>query len=383
MSRTPVSAAAEATNDATHTGQVDALLLPGPRGARTRTISSAKHPYNVLLNAINDGGALVDGGGKILLANRALGRISRVPPRALHNSSLQRLIVPAERALFEKFMAASARRKVNREFRLDADNGSHIPVGIALAPLSLNGASRASRQRVLRMAIVTDLSARERAEATRLSLIERAISAEDDERRRVARELHDEAGQALIALLVGLRSITDAPLPPSVKPTALRLRELAARTVDEVGRIARGLHPAVLDDAGLATAARQYVRDYTRAFGIAVHLSARRVDSPRLPPVVASTTYRILQEALTNVARHARATQVRVALERNSSWIEIRVRDNGVGFDEPRGSAGRRLGLRGMRERALLLGGEIAIETRRGRGTTIRSRIPLRNGAGR
>ena len=371
-------AEAEAMIDAIRTGQVDALVVSGPRGLRTRTIDGATHPYVVLLNAMSDGGALLDGGGTILFANRGLGRITHSTPRALRGSSFLRLIVPAERPFFETLMEASARRKVSREFRLSTDRGSHTPVGIALSPLSVEGASRASRERVVRMAIVTDLSSRERAEATRLGLIERVISAEDDERRRVSRELHDETGQSLTAILVGLRSITDARLPPSVKPTALRLRRLAARTVDEVGRIARGLHPVVLDDTGLATAARRYVRDYTQAFGIAVQLSARGLDSPRLPSLVASTTYRILQEALTNVARHARAQHVNVELKRHPSWLAIRVQDDGVGFDASPGAGGPRLGLHGMRERATLLGGEITIETRRGHGTTIRARIPVK-----
>lgn len=368
---------AEAMLDAIRTGQVDALVVSGPRGVRTLTIEGATHPYVVLLNAMSDGGALLDHGGTILFANRGLGRITHTPPRALRGSSLQRLIVPAERPLCEKLIETSARRRVTREFLLDTDKGSQTPVAIVLSPLSLEGASRAGRQRVVRMAIVTDLSSRKRAEATRIGLIERVISAEDDERRRVARELHDETGQALTALLVGLRSMTNAQLPHSMKPTARRLRKLAAQTVDEVGRIARGLHPAVLDDTGLATAARRFVRDYTQTFGIAVSLSARGVDSPRLPPLVASTTYRILQEALTNVARHAHAKRARVDLKRSASWLEIRVRDDGVGFDATPGSARPHLGLHGMRERATLLGGEIAIDTRRGHGTTIRARIPV------
>src|SRR5688572_4215765 len=316
---------------------------------------------------MSDGGALLDHRGAILFGNRGLGDIARKPPRALRGSAFQRLVVPAQWTRFEGFFKTGARRKVSREFLLEAGNGSPTPVLIALSPLSLDGTA-AGKSRVC-MAIVTDLSSSKRAEATRIGLLERVISAEDDERRRVARELHDETGQALTALLVGLRSMTDTPLPRAVRPIALHLRRLAAQTVDEVGRIARGLHPAVLDDTGLATAARRYVRDYAQTFGLAVQLSVRGVDSPKLPPLVASTTYRILQEALTNVARHARARNVRVELKRDAHQLELLVQDDGVGFPASRDSAPR-LGLHGMRERTTLLGGALEIQSRRGAGTT-------------
>ena len=378
-------AEAEATLEAIRTGQVDALVVSGPRGEQTLTIDGASHPYFVLLNAMGDGAALIDRDGAMLFVNKGLGRITGVPPRSLRGASFHRLIVPSQRARFQEFLKAGARKKVRREFLLGADDGPHRPVAIALSPLTIERAPLSARNGHVRMAIVSDLSSRKQAEATHISLLERVISAEDDERRRVARELHDETGQALTALLVGLRSITDEPLARSVRPIALRLRKLAAQTVDEVGRLARGLHPAVLDDTGLATAARRYVRDYARTFGIDVELSARKIDSPKLPPLVAATTYRILQEALTNVARHARAKRVRVALKRGPSWLELFVQDDGVGFDTTTDSAGSRLGLHGMRERATLLGGTIEITARRwhghghGHGTSVHARIPLRN----
>ena len=126
------------------------------------------------------------------------------------------------------------------------------------------------------MAIITDLTYRKAAEATRARLLERLISAEDDERRRIARELHDETGQSLTALLMGLRAIADMAVRPEVRAVALRLRDVAAQTVDDVGRLARGLHPAVLDDKGLAAAARRYVEDFVRSFGIALDFVAER-----------------------------------------------------------------------------------------------------------
>jgi signal transduction histidine kinase len=275
-----------------------------------------------------------------------------------------------------------ARQRVTREFAILSGSGSATPVAIVLSALPLGidsgvtGSESGDRTSVL-MAIVTDLTYRKAAEATRAQLLERLISAEDDERRRIARELHDETGQSLAALLVGLRAIADMMMSPEVQPIVLRLRAIAAHTVDEVGRLARGLHPAVLDDQGLVAAARRYAGDYVRSFGTDLEFAAGDVDSPRLTPLAAATMYRILQEALTNVARHADATKIVVELARDNLSLELIVRDDGVGFDVSRAlDAVSGLGLRGMRERVTLLGGSIDIESRAGDGTEVRASIP-------
>ena len=151
-----------------------------------------------------------------------------------------------------------------------------MAIALSVVPLDTAGDIAGSRardeQRVL-MAIITDLTYRKAAEATRARLLERLISAEDEERRRIARELHDEAGQSLTAIMVGLRAIADMAVTADVRSAALRLRDVAAHTVDDIGRLARGLHPAVLDDKGLAAAAKRYVADFARTFGVAVDLT--------------------------------------------------------------------------------------------------------------
>lgn len=310
---------AEATLDAIRTGQVDAIVISGPQGTQTRMVEDA-HPYFVLLDAMGDGAVLLATDGAILFGNRS----------------------------FEQVDAKSA------------------------------GAGTGGATTVL-MAIVTDLTDRKAAEVTRGRLIQQVISAEDDERRRVARELHDETGQSLAALLVGLRAIAGMSVRPEVRKAALRLRDVAAHTVDDVGRLARGLHPAVLDDMGLAAAAQRHAADFVQSFATPVEFNATRVDTPRLSPLAASTMYRILQEALTNVARYASAQKVIVALTRDEATLALSVRDDGVGFNvrtRTRGMNG--LGLRSMMERVTLLGGSLEIESQPGHGTEVRARIPSR-----
>jgi signal transduction histidine kinase len=230
------------------------------------------------------------------------------------------------------------------------------------------------------MAIITDLTDRKRAEATQMGLMQRLISAEDEERRRIARELHDETGQSLTTLLVGLRAIADITGLAKVRSMAQRLREVAAHTVDDVGRLARGLHPAVLDDKGLVAAARRHVSEFAKSVGVVVDLRVVGSVPRRLPPLVQSTVYRILQEALTNVARHAQARLVGVVLKHDHGVLELVIRDNGVGFDAAAVlHDARGLGLHGMQERVALLGGTVRIESRPGHGTIIRVRIPTAN----
>jgi signal transduction histidine kinase len=374
---------AEATLEAIRAGQVDALVVSGPRGEQTLTIEGATHPYFVLLNAMSDGATLLESGGAILFGNRSFGDIAGAPVETLRGSMFQRLVVSAERSSFEEFLREGSRQKVAREFALMGGNGSPTPVSIALSTLPLGTETGVTRSMprdsaTVLMAIITDVTYRKEAEATRARLLERLMSAEDEERRRIARELHDETGQSLAALLVGLRAIADMAVRTEVRRDALRLRDVAAHTVDDVGRLARGLHPAVLDDKGLAAAARGYVGDYVRSFGTALEFVAGDLDSPRLAPLAAATMYRILQETLTNVARHARATKIDVELKRDESALELLVRDDGVGFEVSQvHDAVSGLGLRGMRERVTLLGGSIHIESRPGLGTVVRARIPL------
>jgi signal transduction histidine kinase len=385
---------AEETIEAIRMGRVDAFVVSGPDGEQTRTIEGATHPYFVLLNAMDDGALLLGPRGEILFGNLSFAELAGAPIEKLRATPLQRLVVPAERPVLERLMRAELRRLERpgrperpgrdraHEFTLGTGAKAVRPVAIALSALPLGTyqgiTGSTSRDYGVLMAIVTDLTRPKAEEATRAELLGRLISAEDDERRRIALELHDETGQSLTALLVGLRSIAEMPAASEVHSAALRLRAIARRMMDDLGRLVRGLHPAVLDDKGLAAAAKGFLSDYANSFGTRIRLATRGLDSPRLSPLVAATAYRILQEALTNVARHARATTIDVSMRRNRGAIEVSVRDDGIGFDAAgMPGAAARLGLRGMRERVMLLGGSLELESGAGNGTLIRVRIPV------
>src|SRR5690348_14502577 len=147
----------------------------------------------------------------------------------------------------------------------------------------------------------------QRQEEVRRQLLEHVLSAQEEERRRVARELHDEAGQLLTALLVGLRTICGARRLADAKNQAQHLREITGEAIEEIGRMARGLHATVLDDLGLAAALARYVSDYTQVHGIAVELDTMGLEQETLPSAMQIGLFRIIQEALTNAAKHSGA----------------------------------------------------------------------------
>jgi len=229
-------------------------------------------------------------------------------------------------------------------------------------------------------ALTAEIARRERAEAARHDLQHRLASAQEDERRRIARELHDQTGQHLAALGLGLKVVGDATPDPS--PARDRLRQLQALT-DRIGRevhdLALELRPTALDDLGLEAALGNYAERWAERAGVGVDFHAVGLDD-RLPAAVESTLYRVVQEALTNVLRHARARRVSVVLQRGPGDVVAVVEDDGAGFDpEPAAAAGAagRLGILGMRERVALVRGTLTVESTPGRGATVIARVPL------
>jgi len=220
-------------------------------------------------------------------------------------------------------------------------------------------------------------------------LAAQVILVQEEERRRVARELHDEAGQALTAVIIGLeRGLASMPdvyaanLPIQPRQLISNLRDLAAQTLDEVRKLALELRPSVLDDLGLVAALRQYVRATHERTGLETQLTVVGLEEgDRLPPAVETALFRIAQEALTNAIRHAHAENVQVRLRRTPEQVSLEVRDDGIGLGAAPPSEGEHLGMFGMRERARLLGGDFWARSVSPSGSLIQVTIPCASGA--
>jgi signal transduction histidine kinase len=206
--------------------------------------------------------------------------------------------------------------------------------------------------------------------------LERVLSAQEDERRRLARELHDETGQALTSILLGLRGLEEAKDSDALRAAVGEVRDLVRSTLQDVRQLAVELRPTALDDFGLVAAVERLTDSFAEQTGIDVEF-VPNVPGGRLPPDVETALYRIVQESLTNVVKHARAGHVSIVLTRKDGLVSVVVEDDGVGF-EPLRARGDGLGLVGMRERVDLLGGRVTIESRPGAGTTFVAEVPLR-----
>lgn len=222
----------------------------------------------------------------------------------------------------------------------------------------------------------------ENAENERREVLRQFVTAQEDERRRVATELHDRMGQHLAAIKLWLKQFVAARLNPEV--VAKQTRELQAMTdmaVKEVHDLAWELRPISLDEIGLQAALRRYVDDWSRRVGIATDFICNGPEPLGLPSFVKTTLYRIVQEALTNIAKHALASEVCVALEIGMNTVAAVVKDNGKGFDVERVTTApdirRRLGLLGMEERADLVGGTFEIKSIPRKGTSITVTVPM------
>ena len=251
------------------------------------------------------------------------------------------------------------------------------PIGVLvvhdkLGPTSSFGDDdvRLAESLAARAAIAVELSERVSRDAVR-----RVVEAQENERARLARELHDETGQALTSILLGLKSLAARVDTTQSRAAVAELRELVVSTLQDVRRLAVELRPAALDDFGLVPAIER-LRDLTdEQSGVSVELRSE-IGDERLSPETETTLYRIAQEALTNVLKHADARKVTMRLSHSGPGVALVVQDDGRGFD-PDDVREDSVGLIGMRERAALVGGHLTIESTEGAGTMVTAEVPI------
>ncbi len=370
---------AEETLQAIRSGEVDAIVVQGPGGEKVFTLQGADHIYRVFLERMNEGAAVLGRDHTVLHANRRFARLLGAGLQSVIGSSLQDLVWPDDHARLNALLRRAAQRNCRGETRLRSQKGAPVPVQLSLTPLRLKTQAICL--------IVSDLSEVKRTEQElRASseqlrnLAARSRSIREEERTRIAREVHDELGQSLTEMKLDLSWLAGR-LSPGNGQLLGRLRstlQLADSTIQSVRRISTELRPAVLD-LGLAAALEWQTREFQARTGIRCRL--RLPDQEEVAPDVSTALFRIFQEALTNIARHAGATRAEVVLKKQPDGLVLLIRDNGRGFD-PASSSSKSLGLLGMRERAAILGGGVDISSASGKGTRVTARIPLRSSEG-
>ena len=307
-------------------------------------------------------------------------------------SAWERLVHPDDRPRADQANERVARGEptYEAEFRLRHKDGHYIHVLSRGFPVRREPGGPVVRI----VGTHFDLTERKRAEAerARTELLARLVFAQEDERRRIAREMHDQFGEQLTALTHRISALKAASAArPDLQSHIQALEAVAQRLDRDVDQLVWELRPTALDDLGLRAALANYVQDWSSRVGISAELHTSGLLDARLPPDVETTLYRIAQEALTNVAKHSRATRVDVILERRPEHVLLIVEDDGVGFDIPDAAADASsdrnpaapdtararggFGLRGMQERAALVGASVEIESAAGKGTTILVRM--------
>jgi PAS domain S-box-containing protein len=229
--------------------------------------------------------------------------------------------------------------------------------------------------------IVEDITQRKQVEAERVELLRRLVKAQEDEQRRISRELHDQMGQSLAALLLGLKALKNSVREESATESIQRLQEITNRIAEEMHSLIRELRPTALDDLGLQTALANYLEEWAERSDITIDFHSNGLLEQRLGSQLESTIYRIVQEAVNNVVKHAKAQNVSIILEKRGNRVLVIIEDDGVGFDAEAllktPARSRRFGLLGMQERVALVGGSLSIESTLGIGTTVLVHIDI------
>jgi two-component system NarL family sensor kinase len=358
---------------AIRTGEVDTVVVAGKQGDQVFTLQGAEHAYRVLIESMNEGALTLTVDKTILYANQCFAKMVKCPLEQVTGSSFRRFISAEDRAILRPLIRRADKFGSKIQVLLMASDGSQMPVQISIRPLDKNGFKHAPVGLV-----VTDMTEARRNEEMLRALTHRVVQVQETERGRVALELHDDITQLLIAVLFRSQALADklSTRDGPAKKEAIKLREMLGQAAKEVERISRNLRPSVLDQLGLVAVLRDTSTEFAHRTGVPVKLACVQLIA-RLPADTELALYRILQEALKNVEKHAHARNVTVHLTKQGAFVQLAITDDGVGFDHRARRKGKGLGLLGMRERATYVGGTLKIKSARHAGTEIEVLIPL------
>lgn len=368
-------AEAENTLRAIRVGDVDTVVVAGKQGPQVFTLEGAGHAYRMLIESMNEGALTLTAKGVILYANQCFARMVKRPLEHVLGSSFLRLLSTADQAALRPLLKRTTAAGFKLQVLLLAGDGTQRPAHLSIHRLARNGSASETFGLV-----VTDMTEARRNEELLRALSHRLVQAQESERGRVARELHDHITQLLCAVLVRCQVLAaKLSTRDGAANEVLKLRQMLGQAAEEVERISRNLRPSVLNEMGLIAV----LRDTSTAFAERTGVSLKLTCSPLTAELSADAElalYRILQEALENVERHACARHVAVCLRQKTGGVLLAIQDDGIGFN-PEHPAGRNgkggLGLLGMRERATYVGGVLTVRSARRAGTAIKVRLPL------
>jgi len=360
---------AEQTLHAIRYGAVDAFVVEEPEGHRVYTLEGSDLPYSALVERMQQGAAMLDVAGCIVYCNLSLAKLLGVARDKVIGRRLQDFVAPTDGPAYEKLLREAQSGSSEGEMLLQLSDNNLLFADFSFCLLS--------RDKSATGVLITDLTAqKQQAEfASRLQDIQ------DQERKRIARELHDSVGQLLAAISMNISVVRsqahklDAEGARAVSDNSMLVRQVS----DEIRTLSHLLHPPLLDVAGVASALRWYIDGFSERSKIHVDVEIP-TDLGRLPSKIEIAIFRIVQECLTNIHRHSGSSTAAVSLNQKGDLLLLQVRDSGKGIPLEKqqeltlGRGG--VGVEGMRERVKQLGGTLEIESK-STGTVVSATLPL------
>ncbi|MGA9884270.1 MAG: ATP-binding protein [Candidatus Acidiferrales bacterium] len=365
-------------------GGIDALVVSGKGGDQVVVLQDSEHPYRVLVENFSEGAATLDAAGDILYANDRLAEILGTPRERLIGAPL----LDCVQWDGCDDLARIIRKRTSGEVVLRTGNEPHRTVRFTLGPQKVKG-SKEIHFCLVAAELTAMVKVTEELKLTEQSLGEvsaRLLSLQDEERRRIARDLHDITGQSLAVQSMMLDNVLEREdeLSPEVRRLVSECAAINKRITEEVRTLSYLLHPPLIDELGLGPAVKWYIEGFSRRSGMEVPVEVEP-DFPRMSAEAEIALFRILQESLTNVHRHSGSSRVQVNLHSKDDEIVLEIRDFGKGVSpEVLSSAAPKValgvGILGMRERVRQLSGRLEIVSHENQGTLVAVHLPLHDG---
>ncbi len=373
----------EETLRAIRMGEVDAVLVSGPAGDQVFTLQGAEHPYRLMVETIDEGAATLGDDGTVLYANRSFAEIFDVPLEKFIGASLSDSVFGADRELVNTLIADANTNIVRGEFRLDTRRQRPRTIRLTLSPVREQGGHTICVVATELTELVETNEALRVSELSLRQLSARLLKLQDEERRRIARDLHDTTGQKIAVLSMSLDRLTKLmdTRRADVKETLLESRETVGKIGEEIRTLSYLLHPPLLDECGLASAALWYAEGFKKRSGIQLNVD---IDEQlvRLSIDAETALFRVLQESLTNVHRYSGSASADIRIFNQDRTVHLEIVDHGKGIRAVTdrspfaGPPSLGVGIPGMRERIRQLGGQLDVEFRPD-GTRVKASLPM------
>ena len=391
---------AEETLRAIRNHEVDALMVEGPEGEQVFTLKGAEQPYRIIVEAMGEGAVTIAPDETVLYCNRRFAEIIKRPLNLIMGAAFPTFIVVGDQPLLKQLL--TARDGDGKEMMLETGDGTEVPAYISArmvclddrqvvsmvvtdltsqkeAHAQLSASNRLLRQEIAERKIIEEQLEESRERLRRLSTHLRRVR--EEERKSLSRELHDELGQVLTGIKMDVAWI-GRKTPEENTVIVDRVNSVLALIDDailSVQRISTALRPPALDDFGLQEAMKLAAEDFEKRTKVACKIISKP-EHILLKGEISTEAFRIFQEALTNITRHAGAQSVTVSLQNAGDTFIMEVRDDGRGITKKQISDLKSIGLTGMRERAFAMRGSLTVTGSRGKGTTIALSVPLKKG---